>query len=207
MTDATRNPAYPPERGMPGALKRLLTEDWSEMTRAALTSPNHVSSDDRWTRKAREANPALDDDQAYRLGQDLKHQHYVRMGKLSVQARRIARETAEAERELADDPIDVIEAAEMDAGELRNPSVILAHPMPADADIAEPEPCPFHSGNGALGECNCELKKYALRPIVLHMQDPEVSAIGCILAVLEDLDGAAIRRVLRWACERYGVST
>ena len=91
------NPAYPESRTLPGMMKRLLTEDWTQMTRAANTSPNHVSSDDRWTRKAREANPALDDDQAYRLGQLLKKQHYVRMGQLSAQARRIAREAEQLE--------------------------------------------------------------------------------------------------------------
>lgn len=64
------------------------------MTAAANASPNHVSSDERWTRKARDANPALDDDQAYRLGQMLKRQHYVRMGQLSAEARRVAREAA-----------------------------------------------------------------------------------------------------------------
>jgi hypothetical protein len=90
------NPAYPESRVLPGMMKRLLSTDWAEMTAKANASPNHVSSSERWTRKAREANPALDDDQAYRLGQLLKKQHYVRMGKLSAEARRIARE-AEAE--------------------------------------------------------------------------------------------------------------
>jgi hypothetical protein len=79
-------------------MKRLMTEDWSAMAARANASPNHVSSADRWTKKAREANPALDDDQAYRLGQLLKKQHYVRMGKLSAEARRVARE---AQAELA----------------------------------------------------------------------------------------------------------
>ena len=79
---------YPPDRVRPGIMKRLMTEDWYAMTTAANQSPNHVSSDDRWTRKACEANPALDDDQAYRLGQKLKKAHYVRMGKLSAEARR-----------------------------------------------------------------------------------------------------------------------
>lgn len=87
-----RNPDYPPERGRPGVMQRLMTEDWSEMTAAANASPNHISSDDRWTKKARESNPALDDDQAYRLGQHMKRAHYVRMGKLSAEARRVARE-------------------------------------------------------------------------------------------------------------------
>ena len=101
MPRATRvpNPEYPVSRTLPGMMKRLMTEDWSAMTAAANASPNHISSDERWTRKAREANPALDDDQAYRLGQLLKKQHYVRMGQLSAEARRVARE---ASAELAD---------------------------------------------------------------------------------------------------------
>lgn len=100
---ATRvNSAYPPERGLPGAMARLLAEDWDQMTAAANASANHVSSDDRWTRKAREANPSVDDDQAYRLGQMMKRAHYVRMGKLSVEARRLARE-AQAALESAPD--------------------------------------------------------------------------------------------------------
>lgn len=89
------NPDYPPSRTLPGAMARLLNEDWESMTAAANSSPNHVSSDDRWTRKAREANSALSDDQAYRLGQLLKKAHYVRMGKLSAEARRLAREAAD----------------------------------------------------------------------------------------------------------------
>jgi hypothetical protein len=95
MVTRAQNPAYPATRGLPGAMKRLLTEDWSGMTAAANSSPNHVSSDDRWTNKAREANPALGEDQAYRLGQHMKKAHYVRMGKLSAEARRLAREAAE----------------------------------------------------------------------------------------------------------------
>ena len=89
------NPDYPPERVRPGIMKRLLTEDWNAIAAAANASPNHVSSDERWTKKAREANPALSDDQAHRLGQHMKHAHYVRMGKLSAEARRIAREAAD----------------------------------------------------------------------------------------------------------------
>lgn len=92
------NAAYPPERTLPGAMARLLREDWQAMTASANASPNHVSSDDRWTRKARETNQALSDDQAYRLGQHLKRAHYVRMGKLSAEARRLAR-AAETELE------------------------------------------------------------------------------------------------------------
>jgi|HubBroStandDraft_4_1064222.scaffolds.fasta_scaffold179955_3 hypothetical protein len=76
-------------------MARLLNEDWNEMTAKANASPNHVSSAERWTRKARQENPALNDDQAYRLGQMLKKAHFVRMGKLSAEARRLAREAAE----------------------------------------------------------------------------------------------------------------
>lgn len=90
------NAAYPLERTLPGAMARLLNEDWSQMTARANASPKHVSSDERWTAKAREANPSLSDEQAHRLGQLLKKAHYVRMGKLSAEARRIAREAAEA---------------------------------------------------------------------------------------------------------------
>jgi hypothetical protein len=75
-------------------MHRLMTEEWDQMTAAANASPNHVSSAERWTAKAREANPNLSDDQAYRLGQLLKKQHYARMGKLSAQARRLARQAA-----------------------------------------------------------------------------------------------------------------
>ena len=71
------------------------------MTAAALASSNHVSSLDRWVRKAREGNPSLSDEQAERLAERLRKAHYVRMGKLSAQARRLARE-AEAEMARAD---------------------------------------------------------------------------------------------------------
>jgi len=94
VTTRVPNPDYPPERVLPGAMARLLTTDWHAMTAAANASANHVSSDDRWTRKAREANAFLDDDQAYRLGQHMKRAHYVRMGKLSAEARRLSREAA-----------------------------------------------------------------------------------------------------------------
>ncbi len=89
------NPDYPPERTLPGAMARLISEPWDAMTAAANASPNHVSSDERWTRKAREANPALSEDQAYRLGQHLKKAHYVRMGRLSARARQLARQAAD----------------------------------------------------------------------------------------------------------------
>ena len=95
-TTPVPNPAYPPERGRVGMMTRLLTEDWSAMTAAANASPNHVSSDERWTAKAREANPALSDEQAYRLGRMMKKAHFVRMGRLSAEARRLAREAQAA---------------------------------------------------------------------------------------------------------------
>lgn len=77
-------------------MTRLLSEDWNQMTARANASPNHVSSAERWTRKAKEANPALSDDQAYRLGQKMRKAHYVEMGRLSAEVRRLARE-AQAE--------------------------------------------------------------------------------------------------------------
>lgn len=73
------------------------------MTAAALASPNHVSSLNRWITKAREGNPSLSDDQAERLAERLRRAHYVRMGKLSAEARRIARQ-AQAELDQADEP-------------------------------------------------------------------------------------------------------
>lgn len=97
---AAPNPDYPPERGMPGAVARLeQTEDWSTISAAANSSPNHVSSDERWTRKAREANPALTDEQAHRLGQHMKKAFYVGIGKKSGQTRKLAKEAAAIEGE------------------------------------------------------------------------------------------------------------
>jgi len=86
---------------MPGAMARLMTEDWNAIPAAANASPNHVKSLDRWVAKAREANPALNDEQAERLGLMLRKAHYVKMGRLSAEARRIARE-AQAELARAD---------------------------------------------------------------------------------------------------------
>jgi hypothetical protein len=95
------------ECGQAGILARLASEDWSEMTKAALASDNHVSSRDRWTKKAREINPRLDEDQAARLGERLRREHYVRMGRLSAQARRLARE-AQTELDQGDDARAVV---------------------------------------------------------------------------------------------------
>ena len=82
-------------------MARLMTEDWNAIPAAANASPNHVKSLDRWVAKAREANPALNDEQAERLGLMLRKAHYVKMGRLSAEARRIARE-AQAELARAD---------------------------------------------------------------------------------------------------------
>jgi hypothetical protein len=94
------NPDYPIERVLPGMMTRLMTEDWHKMAAAANASSKHVKSLDRWVAKAREANPALNDEQAERLGLAMRRAHYVRMGKLSVQARKLARE-AQAELDQA----------------------------------------------------------------------------------------------------------
>jgi hypothetical protein len=76
------------ECGRAGIMARLGTEDWSAMTAAARKSPDHVSGMDRWVRMAREQNPSLDDQQAERMGQHLRREHYRRMGRLSAQSRR-----------------------------------------------------------------------------------------------------------------------
>jgi hypothetical protein len=88
------------ERGEMGVMARLAAEDWSAMTRKANASENHVKSAERWFRKAREANPALDDEQAARLAEHMRHQHYVRMGRISAEVRRLARQ-AQAELDAA----------------------------------------------------------------------------------------------------------
>lgn len=75
-------------RGRAGIMARLMSEDWDAMTRAARASSRSVSNLDRWVTKAREANPALSDEQAERLAGMMRREHYVRMGKLSAQARR-----------------------------------------------------------------------------------------------------------------------
>lgn len=95
---ATRvhNPDYPPERGLPGMLARLTTEDWGDMTRAANASAKHVKNLDRWVAKAKETNPALSEDQAERLAVMLRRAHYVKMGKLSAAARKLARDAQAA---------------------------------------------------------------------------------------------------------------
>jgi hypothetical protein len=103
-TRVTDRPLTRSECGTAGVVARLMTEDWNEMTAAANASQNHVKSLDRWIAKAREGNPKLTDEQAERLGQRLRHDHYVRMGRLSAQARKLAREAqAEFDRAPAGD--------------------------------------------------------------------------------------------------------
>lgn len=92
------NPAYPRDRVFPGAMARLLSENWDSMTAAARTSDRHPSSLARWEQIARDANPGLSDAQYTRAAELLRSQHYQRMGQLSGQARRLA---AEAGAELA----------------------------------------------------------------------------------------------------------
>jgi len=84
------------ERGQAGILERLLTEDPQEMTAAALASDKHVSKIEGWARKAQEINPKLTDKQAERVGEMMRTQHFKRMGRLSAQARKLAKQ-AQAE--------------------------------------------------------------------------------------------------------------
>jgi hypothetical protein len=86
--------AYPRDRVLPGAMARMMTADWHEMTAAANASPNHVSSSERWFKLAKETNQSLDDEQAARLGEMLKTEHYRKMGRLSAEARKLARQAA-----------------------------------------------------------------------------------------------------------------
>jgi hypothetical protein len=73
-------------------MQRLLTEDWDQMTAAANRSPRHVSSHERWYQLAKKANPTLSDEQAARLGEKMRTEHYKRMGRLSADARRLKRQ-------------------------------------------------------------------------------------------------------------------
>lgn len=87
-----QNSAYPRERVRPGAIANLLKHDWAELTAAANKSENHVKSRERWFQIARRENPALTDEQAARLGEMMRTEHYRKMGRLSAQARKLARE-------------------------------------------------------------------------------------------------------------------
>jgi Spy/CpxP family protein refolding chaperone len=89
------------ERGAIGILKRLLTEDPAAMTAAANASPNHPARPEKWIRLAREADPLLTEDQAARVGQLMRREHYRKLARLAAAARRAAREARE-ELERAD---------------------------------------------------------------------------------------------------------
>jgi hypothetical protein len=92
--DWKKKPMSRSEAGARGAQARLLTADPAEMTRAARESTNSVISLDRWIRVAHETYPGLTDEQAAQEGELLRRLHYVRMGRLSVQARKLARKAA-----------------------------------------------------------------------------------------------------------------
>lgn len=81
--------SYPHERVFPGALKRLLNEDWREMTAAANASPEHVSSLERWKKRARTQNPSLGDAELNRLAVHLKNEFYANLSRAGVQARQL----------------------------------------------------------------------------------------------------------------------
>jgi hypothetical protein len=86
------------ERGQLGILERLATEDWAGMTAAALAAPRNPKGMDRWRELARQ-NEHLNDEQVERLAVMLRREHFRKMGRLSAQARRLAREAqAELER-------------------------------------------------------------------------------------------------------------
>lgn len=79
---------------MPGAIATLLSHDWNQLTAAASASPRHVSSLQRWTDIAKKQNPALTDEQAERVAQLMKTEHYRKMARLSAAARARARAAA-----------------------------------------------------------------------------------------------------------------
>ena len=65
---------------------------------AAGDSPQNVKGMDRWRQIARQ-NEHLDDEQVERLAEMLRRDHFAKMGRLSAQARKLAREAqAELER-------------------------------------------------------------------------------------------------------------
>jgi hypothetical protein len=72
---------------MPGAMARLLSEDWHEMTRAANESLQHVGNLARWIGKAREQDPGLDDGQAAERAAQLKAEFYRELAARGVAAR------------------------------------------------------------------------------------------------------------------------
>ncbi len=83
-------------RGTPGAIATLSRHDWKQLTAAANASPRHVNSLDRWIAIARERNPLLTGEQAERLAQLMRTEHFRRMARLSARTRS-ARAKARAE--------------------------------------------------------------------------------------------------------------
>lgn len=98
-------------------MSRLINENWDSMTSAARNSPNHVSRMDRWRRLADEANPNLSPDQSERLAERLRTEHYRKMGRLSAQAKKLARNASAilAEIDGADTEADIIAQADQGA--------------------------------------------------------------------------------------------
>src|SRR6266702_3325018 len=78
---------YPPERVLPGAIANLSRHDWKQLTAAAFASPRHVNSLDRWIAIARERNPLLTGEQAERLAQLMRTEHFRRMARKSAEVR------------------------------------------------------------------------------------------------------------------------
>lgn len=91
-TTRVRQSEGKPKDTSAATLANLLKENWHEMTAAANRSSNHVKFAGRWFKKAEEATPSLADEQAAQLAEMMRKQHYVRMGKLSAEARRVARQ-------------------------------------------------------------------------------------------------------------------
>jgi hypothetical protein len=87
--------------------------------------------------------------------------------------------------------------------------------------VSEPEPCPFHSGNGAAGDCNCELRKHLFRapePAPADVVDAHVCCehvpgegeLAVLVTVKRELDRLCLkpegtmRRVLAYLADLYG---
>jgi hypothetical protein len=91
-------------------------------------------------------------------------------------------------------------------GEVHVPGNVALHVFRSvGAALREPEPCPFHSGNGAAAECNCELRQYVFRAPETAPADPELAAMTALLPALplvSKLDPDARERVMDWAKRR-----
>lgn len=82
------------ERGRRAALARLQVTDWTEYARPAFESPNHPGNIERWLKAARDANPFLNEEQAGRLAEMMRREHFAEMGRRSGDARRARRASA-----------------------------------------------------------------------------------------------------------------